>query len=45
MIDDKGLHLGKPFRDVSGILSGYPSGGVPNELEQIGGLFTDEKDI
>jgi circadian clock protein KaiC len=40
VIDDKGMHIGKPFRDVTGILSGRPqhrSG--PSEVDQIGGLF------
>ena len=32
-IDGKGLHIGKPFRDVSGILSGHPSCGIPVEQE------------
>jgi circadian clock protein KaiC len=32
-IDSEGLHIGKPFRDVSGILSGHPSCGVPLEYE------------
>jgi len=32
-IDSEGLHIGKPFRDVSGILSGHPSCGVPLEGE------------
>ena len=31
VIDSDGLHIGQPFRDVSGILSGHPSCGVPNE--------------
>ena len=32
-IDGKGLHIGQPFRDVSGILSGHPSCGIPLEQE------------
>lgn len=31
VIDNTGLHIGQPFRDVSGILSGHPSCGVPLE--------------
>ena len=31
-IDDKGMHIGNPFRDVSGILSGYPAC-APSQLE------------
>jgi len=33
VIDNTGLHIGQPFRDVSGILSGHPSCGVPFEPE------------
>ena len=29
VIDSDGLHIGQPFRDVSGILSGHPSCGIP----------------
>jgi circadian clock protein KaiC len=29
VIDSDGLHIGQPFRDVSGILSGHPSCGTP----------------
>jgi len=38
-IDLKGMHIGKPFRDVSGILSGRPQHKGASEIDQIGGLF------
>lgn len=42
-IDSKGMHLGKPFRNVSGILAGHPVQIAPGELERIGGLFREER--
>ena len=41
-IDREGLHIGRPFRDVTGILSGHPMRTQPGELDRIGGLFKDE---
>ncbi len=41
-IDGKGMHIGKPFRDVVGILSGNPVHVAPGEMERIGGLFEEE---
>jgi circadian clock protein KaiC len=38
-IDGEGMHLGRPFRDVVGILSGRPTHVGPAELDRIGGLF------
>lgn len=38
-IDGKGMHIGKPFRDVTGILEGSPRHAVPAEMERIGALF------
>jgi circadian clock protein KaiC len=36
-IDSSGMHIGNPFHDVSGILSGYPSCGAPAELGKMVG--------
>ncbi|CAA9212758.1 MAG: Circadian clock protein KaiC [uncultured Chloroflexi bacterium] len=41
-IDQQGMHVGNAFRDVSGILSGYPTRIVTNEVDRIGGLFGPE---
>ena len=41
-IDDHGMHIGLPFRDVSGILSGNPRHAPASEIEQLGGLFGEE---
>jgi circadian clock protein KaiC len=41
-IDARGMHVGRPFRNVSGILSGNFSHAAPEESERIGGLFKDE---
>jgi circadian clock protein KaiC len=38
-IDDHGMHIGKPFRDVTGILSGRLSYIRPDEMERIDKLF------
>jgi circadian clock protein KaiC len=38
-IDRKGMHVGKPFRNISGILSGIPSQVTPEEIERVEGLF------
>ncbi len=41
LIDETGLHIGKPFRNVSGILSGSLSVFTNEETERIAGLFTE----
>jgi circadian clock protein KaiC len=41
-IDGDGMHIGRAFRDVSGILAGRPVQVVPGEIERMGGLFVDE---
>jgi circadian clock protein KaiC len=41
-IDQEGLHVGRPFRDVTGILSGHPMRAQPGEIDRIGSLFGDE---
>lgn len=38
-IDGKGMHLGKPFRNITGILAGNPQHIVSREEERLGGLF------
>lgn len=39
-IDAKGLHVGKPFRNVAGILSGHPQHVPgPEEVDRLGQLF------
>jgi circadian clock protein KaiC len=42
-IDGSGMHIGKPFRNVGGILAGNPVQVTPTELERLGGLFQDEE--
>lgn len=42
-IDGMGLHIGKAFRNISGILSGNPTFVVQSELENLNSLFTDEE--
>jgi circadian clock protein KaiC len=39
IIDNKGMHIGKPFRDVTGILAGSPVHIPPGEVERIEALF------
>jgi circadian clock protein KaiC len=41
-IDGKGMHIGKPFRNVTGILGGSPSYIAPSEIERVGDLFREE---
>ena len=41
-IDGNGMHIGKPFRNVTGILSGNPMFVVQSELENLSGLFQDD---
>lgn len=40
-IDSRGMHIGKAFRNIGGILTGNPVKAAPEELEQLGRLFTD----
>lgn len=40
-IDDKGMHIGQPFRNVSGIISGHIIHLAESELERMSGLFED----
>jgi len=41
-IDGEGMHIGKPFREVTGILSGNPVHLVRTEAERLEGLFKEE---
>ena len=41
-IDGGGMHVGKPFRDVTGILAGNPVHVAAGELKRIDELFRDE---
>jgi circadian clock protein KaiC len=40
-IDNRGMHIGKPFRNVTGILAGTPMYTAQNEVERLSGLFED----
>jgi circadian clock protein KaiC len=42
MIDGQGMHIGKPFRNISGILSGQFTHATPSEIERLGRLFQDD---
>lgn len=41
-IDGKGMHIGKPFVNITGILSGHPQHFNPPEVERIEGMFKEE---
>lgn len=38
-IDSNGMHIGKAFRNVTGILSGQPSEVREDEMDRLGGIF------
>ncbi|MFC1949476.1 circadian clock protein KaiC [Chloroflexota bacterium] len=42
-IDGTGMHIGKPFRNVTGIISGNPAYVAASEIERISSLFEEEK--
>ncbi len=42
-IDGKGMHIGKPFREVSGILSGNIMRTTPDEINRLSELFSDHE--
>ena len=42
VIDSQGIHIGKPFRNVAGILVGNPTQIMPEEIDRISGLFNQE---
>ena len=41
-IDGEGIHIGKPFRNVTGIMSGSPTYVAPGEQDRLGEMFPDE---
>jgi circadian clock protein KaiC len=41
-IDQKGMHLGRPFRNVTGILAGTPVHISPSDIERIWSHFDAE---
>jgi circadian clock protein KaiC len=42
MIDHQGMHIGKPFRNISGILSGNFMYVTPSEIDRMRDLFQDD---
>ena len=40
-IDKNGMHIGKAFRNITGILSGRPSSVAPEEIDRISNLFQE----
>jgi circadian clock protein KaiC len=38
-IDEQGMHIGNPFRDVTGILTGRPLAVQTGEIDRLSGLF------
>ncbi len=40
-IDNTGMHIDKPFRNVTGILSGTPTYTTQNEVDRLSGLFEE----
>ena len=42
LIDHEGIHIGKPFRNVTGILAGNPVYIVNGELDRLGSMFGGE---
>lgn len=44
-IDGTGMHVGRPFRNISGILSGQFTHLTPSEIERLGAMFRDDTDL
>ena len=42
-IDGGGMHIGRPFRNISGILSGQFTHVTPSEIERLGAMFREEE--
>lgn len=40
-IDATGMHIGHPFRNVSGILAGHPMHATTEEIQRLEGMFVD----
>ncbi|MGF1450003.1 MAG: circadian clock protein KaiC [Opitutales bacterium] len=43
-IDREGMHIGPPFRNISGILTGNPQHIKEGEIEQLQGMFLDAQE-
>lgn len=43
-IDATGMHIGKAFRNVSGIISGFPRQVLAGEMERLGEIFDEDLD-
>jgi circadian clock protein KaiC len=44
VIDNSGMHITKPFKDVTGIISGYPmQTNIRQEIDRIDNLFADDQ--
>ncbi|HMQ35250.1 MAG TPA: ATPase domain-containing protein, partial [Chloroflexaceae bacterium] len=43
-IDGAGMHIGRPFRSISGILSGQFTHMAPSEIERLGAMFRDDEE-
>ncbi len=41
-IDGVGMHIGRPFRNIAGILSGQFTHVSPSEIERLGAMFRDD---
>jgi circadian clock protein KaiC len=41
-IDERGMHLTRPFRHVTGILAGHPVHIAPGDVERVWSLFDEE---
>ncbi len=41
LIDDRGMHLGKPFRNIMGILTGNPTFADADEIDRLNNLLTE----
>jgi circadian clock protein KaiC len=44
-IDHKGMHIGKPFRNVTGILAGTPMYVTQNEVDRLINLFDESPEV
>ena len=42
-IDSEGLHIGPPFRSVTGILSGHFVHAAPDEVQRVTDMFQDQR--
>ena len=44
-IDHQGMHIGRPFRNTSGIMAGHPQHFSPDEIDRLNRMFTDGRDL